>query len=118
MLTLRGVFKDGQVTFIEEVPFTDQHQVLVTFLDADDEIFVIPKQEKDPALTSRELEILGLTQRGMRSKEIASTLGISNGVVRNCLSNIYTKLNVRNRVEAIKKAVALGLLKSSEFLNQ
>jgi DNA-binding NarL/FixJ family response regulator len=110
MLTLRAEFKDGQITFIDEVPFTGEYQVLVTFLDDESEILVLPKQEKDIELTPRELDILGLAQQGMRSKEIADTLEISDGVVRNYLSSIYTKLNVRNRTEAVKRAVELGLL--------
>ena len=57
MLTLRAAFNDGQVTFIDEVPFTGEHQVLVTFLDDDSDVVVLPKKERDTDLTVRELEV-------------------------------------------------------------
>jgi DNA-binding NarL/FixJ family response regulator/exonuclease VII small subunit len=63
-------------------------------------------------LTERELEVLGLTQKGMQTKEIAETLGLSDGTIRNYLSSIYSKLSVSNKIEAVQKAVELGLLKS------
>jgi DNA-binding NarL/FixJ family response regulator len=61
-------------------------------------------------LSTRELEVLRLTQEGMQNKEIADTLDLSDGTVRNYLSGIYQKLGVGNRVEAVHKAVELGLL--------
>ena len=120
MLTLRGVFKDGQIAFLGDVPFTGQRQVLVTFLDTEDELVVVSNEECGVTpdrtrasglnLTSRELQALGLAQQGLRTKEIAGELGISAGTVRNHLSSTYGKLEVRNRLEAVKKAVELGLL--------
>jgi DNA-binding CsgD family transcriptional regulator len=120
VLTLRGVFKDGQIVFLDQVPFTGQRQVLVTFLDTEDEIAVIPNEERKLlldhihqsglGLSPRELQVLESAQQGMQSREIADALGISDGTVRNYLSSIYDKLRVRNRAEAIKKAVELGLL--------
>ena len=120
MLTLRGVFTDGQIAFLEDVPLTGQCQVLVTFLNVEDEMVVASNEEcgvpldhtgaNRPSLTSRELQVLGLAQKGLRTKEIAGELGISDGTVRNYLSSIYGKFKVRNRLEAVRKAVELGLL--------
>ena len=120
MLTLRGIFKDGQITFLEEVPFAGQHEVLVTFLDTEDETVVISHQKRNLlldhiqksglGLSRRELQVLELARQGMQTKEIANELGISDGTVRNYLSSVYSQLKVRNRAEAIKKAVELGLL--------
>ncbi|EMI3503418.1 TPA: hybrid sensor histidine kinase/response regulator transcription factor [Bacillus cereus] len=61
-------------------------------------------------LTKRELEILKLLSQGSRYKTIASTLYLSNGTVRNYASNLYEKLGVKNREEAVQKAKDIGLL--------
>lgn len=61
-------------------------------------------------LTKRELEILELLSQGSRYKIIASTLYLSNGTVRNYASNLYEKLGVKNREEAVQKAKDIGLL--------
>ncbi|PER06377.1 histidine kinase [Bacillus cereus] len=60
-------------------------------------------------LTKRELEILELLSQGSRYKTIASTLYLSNGTVRNYASNLYVKLGVKNREEAVQKAKDIGL---------
>lgn len=52
-------------------------------------------------LTAREAEILGLLARGYVAKEIADQLGISYETVRGHLANIYEKLHVRSRTEAV-----------------
>lgn len=123
MLTVHGVFKDGQITLLDQVPFTEQHTVLVTFLDTDD-LVTIPREKRDSllehiresglGLSRRELQVLELTQQDMRYKEIADTLELGAGTVRNYLSSAYKKLKVRNKTEAIKKAVELGLLSPVE----
>ncbi|HHX7191411.1 hybrid sensor histidine kinase/response regulator transcription factor [Bacillus thuringiensis] len=61
-------------------------------------------------LTKRELEILKLLSKGSRYKTIASTLYLSNGTVRNYASNLYEKLGVKNREEAVQKAKETGIL--------
>ncbi|MBO1582872.1 hybrid sensor histidine kinase/response regulator transcription factor [Bacillus sp. XF8] len=65
---------------------------------------------KEYGLTKRELEILELLSQGIRYKTIASTLYLSNGTVRNYASNLYEKLGVNNREEAVQKAKDIGLL--------
>ena len=54
-------------------------------------------------LTRRERELLDLLAKGHRYKEIAETLGISFDTVRAHLRNIYDKLQVRSRTEAVVK---------------
>jgi DNA-binding NarL/FixJ family response regulator len=54
-------------------------------------------------LTPREEEILNLLTRGYRSKEIADALGIATQTVNVHLRNIYEKLHVRSRTEAVAK---------------
>ncbi|MGH1324920.1 response regulator [Bacillus pretiosus] len=65
---------------------------------------------REYGLTKRELEILELLSQGSRYKTIASTLYLSNGTVRNYASNLYEKLGVKNREEAVQKAKDIGLL--------
>jgi two-component system response regulator DesR len=61
-------------------------------------------------LSARELEVLRLTAGGADPVEIASTLHLSVGTVRNYLTTIVTKLRARNRVDAVKTAYESGWL--------
>lgn len=61
-------------------------------------------------LTTRELEVLRLLARGLRNKEIASRLVVSERTVNFHLANIYQKLNVSGRTEALSKALEQGLI--------
>ncbi len=54
-------------------------------------------------LTSRENEVLGLLAAGLLYKEIADRLTIAHGTVRQHIYNIYEKLHVQNRTEAVNK---------------
>lgn len=63
-----------------------------------------------PRLSERELAVLRLTGRGMSSKEIAGTLRISQRTVEGHLNNIYSKLGVNSRTEAVVQAAARGLI--------
>ena len=54
-------------------------------------------------LTKRESEMLGLLAKGFRYKEIADKLNISSATVRTHIYNIYQKLNVQSRTDAINK---------------
>src|SRR5579885_2686332 len=62
------------------------------------------------ALTARELDVLRLLARGLRNKEIAARLFISERTVNFHLANIYQKLNVSGRTEALSKALEQGLI--------
>jgi two-component system response regulator DesR len=59
-------------------------------------------------LTSREIEVLRLAADGADAVEIAARLFLSAGTVRNYLTTIVSKLNARNRVDAIRLARAAG----------
>ncbi|MFD0360295.1 DNA-binding response regulator [Nocardia sp. GCM10030253] len=61
-------------------------------------------------LTDRELDVLRLTAAGCEPREAASQLQLSYGTVRNYLASAVTKLNARNRVDAIRIATDAGWL--------
>lgn len=64
---------------------------------------------QDP-LSPREHEVLRLTAEGAEPAEIAAALHLSVGTVRNYLTTIVTKLNARNRIDAVKTAYDAGWL--------
>ncbi len=62
----------------------------------------------DP-LTERETEILRLMAGGYSNKEIANSLGVAEGTVKNHVSNILSKMGVRDRTRAVLKAFEMSL---------
>jgi DNA-binding NarL/FixJ family response regulator len=60
-------------------------------------------------LTAREVEVLRLIARGVRNRQIAERLVITEKTVANHVSNIYNKLQVADRVEAMLRAREAGL---------
>ena len=72
-----------------------------------------PKSSAFPELTDREREILELVATGANNSSIARRLFLSEKTVRNNVSNIFTKLQVADRSEAIVKAREAGLGGSS-----
>lgn len=62
-----------------------------------------------PGLTQRERTILALLAEGRSNQSIASELTLSLKTVRNHVSNVFTKLQVADRAQAIVKARAAGL---------
>jgi LuxR family maltose regulon positive regulatory protein len=80
-----------------------------------------PRQPQHPSplsqhlvepLTNRELDVLDLLEQRLSNKEIAAKLFISPKTVKKHLDNIYGKLNVSSRRQAVEKVVALGILPS------
>jgi DNA-binding NarL/FixJ family response regulator len=84
---------------------------------ADGEIYLSPQayaalaqatraqgKDKEQLLSEREVEILRLAKRGLPNPQIAQSLHISPGTVRNHLSTIYRKLGVHSRHEALQVA--------------
>ena len=66
-------------------------------------------EQPDP-LTERETEILRLLSGGYSNKEIANSLRVAEGTVKNHVSNILSKLGVRDRTRAVLKAFELGIV--------
>ena len=69
------------------------------------------KKITELGLSSRELEILTLLARGMSNKEIGNALFISLSTVKTHTSNVFGKLNVKRRTQAIEIARQLNLIK-------
>jgi DNA-binding NarL/FixJ family response regulator len=68
-----------------------------------------PPLEAFPELTAREVEVLDLIARGRGNAEIARQLYVSPKTVRNHISNIFTKLQIADRAQAIVRAREVGL---------
>jgi DNA-binding NarL/FixJ family response regulator len=65
--------------------------------------------EAFPELTERERDILELVARGLSNPEITARLVLSPKTVRNHVSNVFSKLQVRDRAEAIVRAREAGM---------
>ncbi|MGG1553577.1 response regulator [Paenibacillus ferrarius] len=61
-------------------------------------------------LSERELQVLHGIADGLNNREIAEKLYLSEGTVKNYISSIYAKMDVRDRVQASKKALEEGML--------
>ena len=85
-----------------------------TFLDAvQSRHMLVPTQTKpmDPpsdALTDREGDVLQCLARGMSNREIAEALYVTEGTVKNHVSNLITKLGLRDRTQVALYAVRSG----------
>jgi LuxR family maltose regulon positive regulatory protein len=72
----------------------------------------LPDEAVASPLSERELEILILIAQGLSNAEIAQRLYITTGTVKVHASNIYSKLGVKGRIEAVNWARELGLISS------
>jgi LuxR family maltose regulon positive regulatory protein len=70
----------------------------------------LPNSELIEPLSERELEVLQLIAKGLTNPEIAARLFISLNTVKGHARNIYGKLNVHSRTQAVARAQTLGLL--------
>jgi DNA-binding NarL/FixJ family response regulator len=76
------------------------------------ELFAAPRQPAQapfPQLTAREREILDLLAAGRSNQQIAAALFLSPKTVRNAVSNVFAKLHVADRAQAIVQAREAGL---------
>jgi DNA-binding NarL/FixJ family response regulator len=72
------------------------------------------EREPVPSLTEREREVLLYLVKGFTGPEIGGFLGISGHTVASHVKNIYRKLEVRSRGEAVYEAMQLGLVKEQD----
>ncbi len=76
--------------------------------------FAVLPGKQDPLvdeLTPRELEVLMLIAQGLSNKEIAAELSISEKTVKNHINNIFSKLHLYDRSQAMLYAIRKGLVK-------
>ena len=74
--------------------------------------------EPFPELTAREREVLDLIAQGHNNARIARLLFVSPKTVRNHISNIFTKLQIADRTQAILRAREAGLGRGRPFLSR
>ena len=82
--------------------------------------FFYPTQAAEPLLlpptirlTPREVEVLQALALGKQNKQLAPLLNISESTFKTYLRNIYEKLRVQTRVQAVRRGVELGLIDST-----
>jgi ATP/maltotriose-dependent transcriptional regulator MalT len=97
----------------------DKHYAHAHYLDA---ILLASREQEQQsasteatasALSARELSILELVGQLKSNKEISRALGISVDTVKTHMKNIFAKLTVTKRIEAARRAEALGLIRRS-----
>jgi DNA-binding NarL/FixJ family response regulator len=69
-----------------------------------------PSESLAAPLTDREREVLQALARGLSNREIADELVITEGTVKNHVSNLIEKLGVRDRTQAVLRGQELGLI--------
>jgi LuxR family maltose regulon positive regulatory protein len=72
-----------------------------------------PKSDLIEPLSERELEVLQLIAEGLTNQEIANRLYLSLHTIKVHAHNVYGKLGVHNRTQAVTRARTLGLLPST-----
>ena len=78
-------------------------------IQSDEDIQLLP--DVDHSLSPRELEVLQLLANGHSNGDIAEELFVSLSTVKSHVSNIYSKLEVKRRTQAIQKGKKLGLVR-------
>jgi LuxR family maltose regulon positive regulatory protein len=94
------------------------HRLLSAFPDAKPEPASPPSTQASKSdliepLSEREIEVLELVAEGLSNQEIASRLFLSQHTIKAHTRNIYGKLDVHSRTEAVARCRALGILPSS-----
>ncbi|MFG1607867.1 LuxR C-terminal-related transcriptional regulator [Actinoplanes sp. NPDC049265] len=107
-LLSKSVSRYDLVSSIRLVCADDIRVVLHVSADALTSVASAPSDSD--VLTKRELEILSLVSQAMSNRQISRQLAIAEGTVKRHLGIIFTKLEARSRLEAVNKAVSIGLI--------
>ncbi|TET55103.1 MAG: LuxR family transcriptional regulator [Anaerolineales bacterium] len=120
LATVRGKYESSAVKLLEDVPYRNRVEVLVTFLDQEAWVSVISAdqqrtlrrvvKESRLGLSATDVLVLWLAQRGRTTGEIAERMKREPKTIRNRLSRVYKALGVTTRGAAVAKAVEVGLL--------
>ena len=79
------------------------------------EALEVPEVDSQDVLSDREMEVLLLAAHGLSNRRIARSLHISEATVKRHLANIYPKMGVSSRGEAVKKALQEGWISIREI---
>jgi len=90
---------------------SDQARGMVEELDALRE--VADRAPGSESLTPREKEVLRLLSEGLSARQMARRLELSERTINTHVANVYRKLAVSNRVQAVRQAIRLGLVNES-----
>jgi two-component system NarL family response regulator len=101
---LKDTLADDLIRVVREV-YEGKHSTMSADITAR-----LAERAAGPALTPREVQVVELVFHGMRTKEVAASLGISEETVSVHLRNIFTKLKVQDRTAAIKIALRRGII--------
>ena len=74
------------------------------------ENFLDSKSKTENQLSPKEVICLKLIASGMKNEVVASRMNVAEGTVRSYLSNIFAKLNVENKLNAIRKGIQTGII--------
>lgn len=77
-------------------------------------LFISDGAKAATGISQRELDVLQLLARGLSNEEIAAELFVSTNTVKTHLSNLYFKLDVKRRTQAVEKSRSMGLLGESQ----
>ncbi len=69
---------------------------------------------KNHGLTARKIEILSMVAEGLTNRQIAQKLDRSEQTVKNHMTELFIRLKVKNRAEAVYRGVSLGILAKEE----
>jgi DNA-binding NarL/FixJ family response regulator len=100
---LKDTLSDDLVRVVREV-YAGKHSL------TPDVVSRLAERAANPTLTPREIQVIELVSRGMRNKEIAASLGISEETAHVHVRNILTKLKVKDRSAAITVALRRGII--------
>lgn len=120
---IRQAMRAGAAGYVLKSVGIDELQHIIRSIHADQPIvsaylvnlsvdFTSPEEKPQTNLTRREEEVLKCIVQGKGNKEIASALIVSVETIKSHVSNIYKKLEVKNRIEASQAAIRLGLIDS------
>jgi two-component system, NarL family, nitrate/nitrite response regulator NarL len=68
-----------------------------------------PSKDKELVFTARDKQVLGHLAEGLTNEEIAERLGLNTRTIKHYLTGVFRKMRVRNRVEAVVRAKAMGI---------
>jgi DNA-binding CsgD family transcriptional regulator len=83
---------------------------LAAVLEAAGDALLAALEAPDPGLTPRERQLLGLLDQGLRFKQVARRLGISEATAKTHARHLFRKLGASSRAEAVHLARLRGLL--------